>query len=435
MATPTITKVTQTYENESIECAKLIFTEPGSYKFAQIVSAETDYIFQFVCKSESATTLTIQVGDTVKTQAITTDFARYVIPFPNTTNDNTSLYITFPAGTYYLFNLQLERATTASAWRPAPEDAEDYADEASRKAVEAQTQLDVFNKLTNNGQEQGIYLQNGKIYINGEYIDVTNLVVRILQSYADNNRTFLESEAGYLDIRRYNNSAARWEQRVGIYRNTVDDRGEIRLSLGDVNENGDFIPGGAAVKSIFTPNILQLGYTRMVDGYIDPTSYTGHINAGTIRGYKGLQGGDGTQSGKLKLSIVQPGGTFSDYYVEPIAVKAADGKSVLAIAQDSENYITGLTTLSSTQISNVGASVTFDMKGYSAILIQINAEGVSGRSHFEIFPAGNYTGYFRFHQGTNWIQTQIERTDTSVTIYIRDKSNTNGNIGVIYGIR
>jgi len=170
MATPTITKVTQTYENESIECAKLIFTEPGSYKFAQIVSAETDYIFQFVCKSESATTLTIQVGDTVKTQAITTDFTRYVIPFPNTTNDNTSLYITFPAGTYYLFNLQLERATTASAWRPAPEDAEDYADEASRKAVEAQTQEEIFNKLTNGGETQGLYLLDGKVYVNASYI-------------------------------------------------------------------------------------------------------------------------------------------------------------------------------------------------------------------------------------------------------------------------
>ena len=170
MATPTITQTTQTYENESIECAKLIFTEPGSYKFAQIVSAETDYIFQFVCKAESATTLTIQVGDTVKTQAITTDLARYVIPFPNTTNDNTSLYITFPAGTYYLFNLQLERATTASAWRPAPEDAEDYADEASRKAVDAQTQEEIFNKLTNNGETQGLYLLDGKVYVNASYI-------------------------------------------------------------------------------------------------------------------------------------------------------------------------------------------------------------------------------------------------------------------------
>ena len=32
------------------------------------------------------------------------------------------------------------------------------------------TQQDIFNRLTNNGQVQGIYLQNGKIYINGSYI-------------------------------------------------------------------------------------------------------------------------------------------------------------------------------------------------------------------------------------------------------------------------
>ncbi len=32
------------------------------------------------------------------------------------------------------------------------------------------TQAEIFNRLTNNGQTQGVYLQNGKVYINGEYI-------------------------------------------------------------------------------------------------------------------------------------------------------------------------------------------------------------------------------------------------------------------------
>lgn len=52
----------------------------------------------------------------------------------------------------------------------ALDDAKDYADEASRKAVNNQTQEDVFNKLTNNGAVQGIYLQENKIYINASYI-------------------------------------------------------------------------------------------------------------------------------------------------------------------------------------------------------------------------------------------------------------------------
>ena len=36
--------------------------------------------------------------------------------------------------------------------------------------VDAQTQTDIFNKLTNNGEIQGIYIQNGKLYINSEFI-------------------------------------------------------------------------------------------------------------------------------------------------------------------------------------------------------------------------------------------------------------------------
>lgn len=32
------------------------------------------------------------------------------------------------------------------------------------------TQQDIFNRLTNNGQVQGIYLQNGKLYLNGTYL-------------------------------------------------------------------------------------------------------------------------------------------------------------------------------------------------------------------------------------------------------------------------
>lgn len=37
-------------------------------------------------------------------------------------------------------------------------------------AVDAQTQQQIFNKLTNNGAAQGIYLSNGQLYVNGTYI-------------------------------------------------------------------------------------------------------------------------------------------------------------------------------------------------------------------------------------------------------------------------
>ena len=42
-------------------------------------------------------------------------------------------------------------------------------------------QTKIFNKLTNNGQTQGIYLSNGKIYINGSYINTYYLTTNTAQ--------------------------------------------------------------------------------------------------------------------------------------------------------------------------------------------------------------------------------------------------------------
>lgn len=46
----------------------------------------------------------------------------------------------------------------------------DEAKEIAGIAVAEQTQEDIFNKLTDNGKIQGIYMQDGKLYINGTYM-------------------------------------------------------------------------------------------------------------------------------------------------------------------------------------------------------------------------------------------------------------------------
>lgn len=43
--------------------------------------------------------------------------------------------------------------------------AETAANSAAKKAINAQTQTDILNRLTNNGQDKGVYLQDGKLYI------------------------------------------------------------------------------------------------------------------------------------------------------------------------------------------------------------------------------------------------------------------------------
>lgn len=178
MATPVITQTTQTYQGIPIVCARIVCTEACSYKFQGVVNAPDDYLFQLVVRASAARTLTITCGGSVDTLDITTTFDRYVMAFPDVAvADNDSLYIDFPAGTYYLYNLQLERGTNATKWQPAPEDAAAYSDKAAAAAVDAQTQRDIFNRLTNNGAVQGLTLLNGQLYINASYIQSGTLVL------------------------------------------------------------------------------------------------------------------------------------------------------------------------------------------------------------------------------------------------------------------
>lgn len=73
----------------------------------------------------------------------------------------------------------------------ALKDAKNYADDAVDTYDIALTQQKVFNKLTNNGQTQGIYLENGKLYINAEYIKTGTMS-------ADRIRTgLITDEKGY----------------------------------------------------------------------------------------------------------------------------------------------------------------------------------------------------------------------------------------------
>lgn len=54
----------------------------------------------------------------------------------------------------------------------------EIADSSASTAVSGQTQADIFNKLTNGGKAQGIYLdENGNVYVNGEYVEAKGIKV------------------------------------------------------------------------------------------------------------------------------------------------------------------------------------------------------------------------------------------------------------------
>lgn len=74
------------------------------------------------------------------------------------------MFAQFLSGTIKYRNPKVELGVFSTPWSPAPEDT------AIAAEAPALDQLGTFNKLTNNGQLQGIYMSGGQLYINGSYI-------------------------------------------------------------------------------------------------------------------------------------------------------------------------------------------------------------------------------------------------------------------------
>lgn len=59
------------------------------------------------------------------------------------------------------------------------------ASQIAAEAVQNQSQADIWGKLTNFGALQGLYIQDGKLYINAELVQIVNLVAGVLRSRLD----------------------------------------------------------------------------------------------------------------------------------------------------------------------------------------------------------------------------------------------------------
>ena len=91
----------------------------------------------------------------------------------------------------------------ASDWKLAT----DYIDsekagEIAQNKVDAQTQTDIFNKLTNNGALQGLFMQGGDMYMNATYIKsgilLANLIKAGVLSSNDGKTFYLDLDNGPL---------------------------------------------------------------------------------------------------------------------------------------------------------------------------------------------------------------------------------------------
>lgn len=134
-------------------------------------------------------------------------------------------------GTAKVRKVKLETGTVVSDWTNAPEDI----DIIAQQKVDLQTQLSIFNKLTNNGQTQGIYLENNKLYLNGEFIKAGTINAdKLIIGIADNggysvNSRFAKWSSTYPD------GTAKWME-GGISKVTVDGKNVAQFSCSDATK-------------------------------------------------------------------------------------------------------------------------------------------------------------------------------------------------------
>lgn len=83
-------------------------------------------------------------------------------------------------------------AHSDEAVQAAIREVKSYADSAAKQAVDSQTQADIFNKLTNYGQQEGVYIINGQVFINASYISTGTLTSK------DNTTFYLDLDTGIL---------------------------------------------------------------------------------------------------------------------------------------------------------------------------------------------------------------------------------------------
>ncbi|WP_051197421.1 phage tail spike protein [Butyrivibrio sp. MB2005] len=178
--------------------------EPGTYMVSVMAYAKaaTKLSVGFHWFKTGSTTIESEVWATFDVTTAPKRYSKQITVPANITGFNVMVGMyNDTAAEFWMSELMFEAGNKASAYTPAPEDLQSYADMVSTAAVNNQTQTSIFNKLTNNGQTQGIYLKDGKLYINAEYIATGILKSKDGQSfYLDLDKGILKMNATQLSV-------------------------------------------------------------------------------------------------------------------------------------------------------------------------------------------------------------------------------------------
>ena len=135
------------------------------------------------------------------------------------------------------------------------------------------TQLDVFNRLTNNGQTQGVYLSNGKLYINGDYIKAGTI-----------NGNYIKGGTIEGAVYRYGSETVYTKATNGYFFTTngddairIDSNG---ITVGPKSDNGDYVEYQGDLYSYTHLGQSGLHVACKENQYIPSITYNGYVDIG-----------------------------------------------------------------------------------------------------------------------------------------------------------
>ena len=249
------------YQVEQVDAVKLRLSDSGTGTLWPAGEAENPYIISGNRLITNITAAPENVLDVMLSTIRTVQYVPCKVSVPASYGIHAGDMITVVDKNGVSFSTCVMKATrdgqktalesTGSARRNSSEnmnclsnqDWKNYADSAASGAVQAQTQEDIYNKLTNGGEDQGVYLLNGKLYINASYIKTGEFLADLIKAGV------IKSKDG-----------------TGVV---------IDLDKGTASLNGSVTTESEKAKSALSAGRLSMYYDNGLRGFLSSTSWNG----------------------------------------------------------------------------------------------------------------------------------------------------------------
>lgn len=254
----------------------------------------------------------------------------------------------------------------------------------AQEAVDRQSQRDIFNKLTDRGKAQGLFLgEDGNVYLN-----VTYATAGVLQSvdgktfYLDLDNGILKMQATELSINGQSVEDIAGDAADGLTQQEIFDKltgGQkdqgIYLSGTDLYLNASCMKTGTLDAG--TVDVQNLSASKIKTGTLDASKVTvsnlsaGAITAGVLKSTDGMTSFD-LSGGSIVTKA--DGGYYVSIGAGAVALKDSGGKTRVLISQSSSTYCVYLTT-------EDGKICGFSVDGDDFYLVAPNGDGTGTIGH------------------------------------------------------